>query len=198
MKEAEAKGVKIVYVDSPANYPAVATFATNNEAAGKTAGDEMLKDLEAAGVKDGTIGIISVNAATASTVAREKGFRSAFEGKGYTLLEKQYCDGDAARAKDMATNFITQGCIGIFGANEGSAVGAGNAIKESGKPVIGIGFDSSDAIKSLLKDGFLKATMVQNPAVMGENGLKKAVDVLKGTAKADGSVVDTGVSVVTK
>ncbi len=198
LKEAQAKKVQIVYVDSPAKFPAAATFATNNEAAGKTAGAEMIKNLTKAGVKSGKIGVISVNAATASTVAREKGFRAAFAGKGYTVLGSQYCDGDAARAKDIATNFITQGCVGIFGANEGSAVGTGNAIKESGKAVIGIGFDSSDAIKSLLKNGQLKATMVQNPSVMGYEGLKKAVGVLKGTVKPDGKVVDTGVSVVVK
>jgi ribose transport system substrate-binding protein len=198
LKEAQAKKVKIVYVDSPAKFPAVATFATNNEGAGAKAGNEMLQNLTKKGVKSGKIGIVSVNAATASTVAREKGFRAAFKGKGYTLLQTQYCDGDAAKAKDIATNYITQGCVGIFGANEGSAVGTGNAIKESGKPIIGIGFDSSDAIKSLIKNGFLQATMVQNPSVMGYEGLKKAVNVLKGTAKADGKVIDTGVSVVTK
>lgn len=198
LKEAQAKKVQILYVDSPANFPAVGTFATNNEAAGRTAGLEMQKNLAKAGVKKGKIGIISVNAATASTVAREKGFRAAFEGKGYTLLATQYCDGDAAKAKDIATNYITQGCVGIFGANEGSAVGTGNAIRESGQPIIGIGFDSSDAIKSLLKNGFLKATMVQNPSVMGYEGMKKVVGVLEGKVKADGKVVDTGVSVVTQ
>jgi ribose transport system substrate-binding protein len=198
LKEAQAKKVQIIYVDSPAKFAAVATFATNNEGAGNTAGLEMLKDLAKANVKKGKIGIISVNAATASTIAREKGFRAALAGKGYTLLGTQYCDGDAAKAKDIATNYVTQGCVGIFGANEGSAVGTGNAIKESGQSIIGIGFDSSDAIKSLLKDGFLKATMVQNPSVMGYEGMKKVVGVLEGKVKADGKVVDTGVSVVTK
>ncbi len=198
LKEAQAKKVQILYVDSPAKFPAVGTFATNNEGAGKTAGLEMLKNLAKAGIKKGKIGIVSVNAATASTVAREKGFRAAFAGKGFTLLATQYCDGDAAKAKDISTNYITQGCVGIFGANEGSAVGAGNAIRESGQSVIGIGFDSSDAIKSLLKEGFLKATMVQNPSVMGYEGLKKVISVLEGKVKADGKVVDTGVSIVTK
>ena len=198
LKEAVAKKVKIVYVDSPANFPGAATFATNNEAAGNTAGKEMLKNFAANGTKSGKIGIISVNAATASTVAREKGFRAAFAGKGFTLLETQYCDGDAARAKDIATNYITQGCVGIFGANEGSTVGTGNAIKESGKPIIGIGFDKSDAVLSLVKGGFLKASMVQNPDLMGYEGLKKVVGILEGKVKADGKVVDTGVSVVTK
>ena len=45
LKEAAAAGVKIVYVDSPANVDAAATFSTDNAAAGKRAGEEMLKAL---------------------------------------------------------------------------------------------------------------------------------------------------------
>jgi hypothetical protein len=114
----------------------------------------MLKGLEAAGVKEGKIGIVNVNAATASCVAREKGFRSAFEGKGFELLETQYCEGDAAKSKDIAANYITSGCVGIFGANEGSTVGIGNAIQESGGKIVGVGFDKSDTILELIKSGY--------------------------------------------
>ena len=71
LKEAAAAGVKIVYVDSPANVDAVATFSTDNAAAGKKAGEEMLKAFEAAGVTSGDIGVINVNAATDSCVKRE-------------------------------------------------------------------------------------------------------------------------------
>ena len=80
LKEAAAAGVKIVYVDSPANVDAAATFSTDNAAAGKKAGEEMLKALTDAGVTSGDIGVINVNAATDSCVKREEGFRSAFEG----------------------------------------------------------------------------------------------------------------------
>ncbi|MDE5716587.1 MAG: substrate-binding domain-containing protein, partial [Lachnospiraceae bacterium] len=62
LKEASAAGVKIVYVDSPANVDAEATFSTDNKAAGTTAGEEMIKALEAAGTTSGDIGIINVNA----------------------------------------------------------------------------------------------------------------------------------------
>lgn len=91
LREAESYGIKIIYIDSPANFPAEATFATNNVAAGTTAGNEMIKALEAKGITSGTIGIVSVNTATQSTVDREAGFRAAFEGTGFTLLETQYC-----------------------------------------------------------------------------------------------------------
>ncbi len=198
LKEAAAVGVKIVYVDSPANVEAEATFSTDNKAAGKTAGEEMRKALEAAGIKEGSIGIINVNAATDSCVMREEGFRSAFEGTGYELLETQYGEGDAAKSQSIAENYITQGVVGIFGCNEGSTTGAGNAIKASGKAdVIGVGFDKSDAILGLIDDGYLLCTMAQNPDVMGEKGVEACVKALEGESLG-GEVIDTGVSVLTK
>ena len=195
--EAESYGIKIIYIDSPANFPAEATFATNNVAAGTTAGNEMIKALEAKGITSGTIGIVSVNTATQSTVDREAGFRAAFEGTGFTLLETQYCDGDASRSKDAAANFITQGVVGLFGANEGSTVGVGNAIHESGLDIVGVGFDKSDMILQLINDGYLLCTMAQNPDVMGYEGMKAAVAVLNGETLTETNV-DTGVSVLTK
>ena len=63
LKEAKDAGIKIVYVDSPANVEAEATFSTDNEAAGETAGKEMLKALEESGITSGKIGIVNVNAA---------------------------------------------------------------------------------------------------------------------------------------
>ena len=198
LKEAAAAGVKIVYVDSPANVDAAATFSTDNAAAGKKAGEEMLKALTDAGVTSGDIGVINVNAATDSCVKREEGFRSAFEGTDFNILETQYCDGDAAKSQSSAENFITQGVVGIFGANEGSTTGIGNAIKASGKTdIIGVGFDKSDAILNLINDGYLLCTMAQNPDVMGYEGVKAAVAAINGE-DLGGAVTDTGVSVLTK
>ena len=196
LKEASDKGVKIIYVDSPANVPAEATFSTDNKAAGKTAGEEMIAALKAAGITEGSIGIINVNAATDSTVQREEGFRSAFEGTAFKILETQYCEGDASKSQSIAENYITQGVVGIFGGNEGSTTGAGNAIKASGnKNIIGVGFDKSDSIMGLISDGYLLCTMAQNPGTMGSEGVKAAVAAIKGE-KLGGKVTDTGVSVL--
>ena len=198
LKEAASSGVKLVYVDSPANVDAEATFSTDNEAAGKTAGEEMIKALTAAGITSGKIGIVNVNAATDSTVKREAGFRSAFEGTDFELMETQYGEGDAAKSQTIAENYITQGVVGIFGCNEGSTTGTGNAIKASGKSdIVGVGFDKSDAIMNLIGDGYLLCTMAQNPDVMGEEGVKAAVKALEGESLG-GAVQDTGVSVLTK
>ena len=197
LKEAEAAGVKIVYVDSPANVEAEATFSTDNTAAGKTAGETMLKALTDKGITSGKIGIVNVNAATASCVARENGFRSAFDGTGFELLETQYGEGDAAKSQGIAENYITQGVVGIFGCNEGSTNGAGNAVKAAGAEVVCVGFDKSDAIMGLIQDGYILATMAQNPDVMGAEGVKAAVAALNGE-NLGGAVTDTGVSVLTK
>jgi len=197
LKEATAAGVKIIYVDSAADYPGEQILATDNEAAGRTAGGELLEALNAKGKTTGNIGIVTVNAATASTVAREKGFRATFEGTGFNILETQYSNGDATVSKDMSANFITQGVVGLFGANEGCSVGIGNAIKEAGDQVIGVGFDTSDMILSLVNDGYVLCTMAQNPEVMGYEGMKTAAKVLNGET-VDKKYVDTGVSVIRK
>lgn len=195
LEEAEAAGVKIVYVDSPANFDAVQTLATDNKAAGKLGGEEMLKALKAGGISSGKIGIISPNAATHSNVSREEGFREAMADSGFELLETQYSEGDAAKSKDVAANYITQGCVGIFGCNEGSAVGIGNAIKEASASVMGIGFDKSDTILELVKEGSLVCTITQNPDVMGYEGIKTALKALKGETVTE-TYLDTGVSII--
>lgn len=197
LEEAEAAGVKIIYVDSPADFEAVRTLSTNNEAAGKTAGETLIAALEDKGVTSGNIGIISVNTSTDSTMKRENGFRSAFEGTDFTLLETQYCEGEAAQSQNAASNFLAQGCVALYGCNEGSTVGVGNAIKEAGDDaLVGVGFDTSDAILELINQGYLVGAMAQNPSTMGYEGVKTAVNAVDG--KDTGDDLDTGVTVVTK
>lgn len=198
LQDAIFSGIKVVYVDSPANVEAEATFSTDNVAAGKTAGETMIAALKEKGITSGDIGVVNVNTATQSCVDRETGFRSAFDGSDFNILETQYCDGDAAKSQESAQNYITQGVVGIFGCNEGSTTGAGNAIKASGSTdIIGVGFDSSDSIKSLIMDGHLLATMSQNPDQMGKLGVDACIDAVQGNSH-NGEVVDTGVSVLTK
>lgn len=197
LKEAEAAGIKIIYVDSPANVEAEATFSTDNKAGGQKAGEALKDALEEKGITSGSIGIINTNAASQSTLDREAGFRSVFEDTDYEVLETQYSEGDAAKSQSIAENYITQGVVGIFGTNEGCTVGTGNAIKASGNDtVLGVGFDKSDTILNLVKDGYLVCTMAQNPDVMGAEGVKAAVKAINGE-DLGGEVTDTGVSVIT-
>lgn len=192
-------GVKFIYVDSPANSDvALQTLATNNTNAGQLAGETLLAALTEAGVTEGKIGIANVNAATVSTQQREAGFRKAFEGTAFEVLEPVYTDGDAARSQEAATNFITDGCVALFGANEGTTVGVGNAIKAEGEDckVLAVGFDKSDAILNLVADGCLVATTAQNPYNMGYYGIQSAIAYLtEGTEEFED--MDTGVTMLT-
>ncbi|NLC32216.1 MAG: substrate-binding domain-containing protein [Clostridiales bacterium] len=198
IQQYQAEGVKFIYVDSPANTEALQILATDNQAAGKTAGEQMLEKLTADGVTEGKIGIVNVNAATTSTQQREAGFREAFEGTKFELLETQYGEGQVAPSQAIAENYITQGVVGIFGCNEGSTTGTGNAIKEASAAVVGVGFDQSDAILQLVNDGALLCTMAQNPYVMGYQGILSAASVLQGNEIVGDKDYDTGVTVVDK
>lgn len=198
LEEADAAGVKVVQVDSFFNHEnSVQKLGTDNKAAGQMAGEQLLAALTEAGVEEGTIGIVSVNTATVSTLDREEGFKAAFADTKFEILETQYCDGDAARSKDAGTNFIAQGVVGLFGANEGSCVGVGNAVAEDGGSVLAVGMDKSDAVLQLIKDGALVATMAQNPDVMGYEGIVSAVKALNGE-EVTPDYVNTGVAVLDK
>jgi len=196
LQEAADSGVMIIYVDSPANFPALQTLATDNKAAGETAGKEMLDKFAEDGITKGKIGIVNVKPDTTSCVLREEGFRAAFEGTDFEILTTQYGEGVPEKSKDIATNYITEGVVGIFAANEGGSVGTGNAIKEAGESgVIGVGFDKSDAIMELLNGGFILCSMAQNPDVMGYEGIMSASKALAGETLSP-DIVDTGVSVL--
>ena len=196
LQSAVDAGIVVVYVDSPANVPAEATFSTDNVAAGASAGEALLAALTDAGVTTGDIGIISVNPGTQSTVDRDEGFRSVFAGTDFTILETQFADGDAARSQNYATNFITLGVVGLFGANEGSSVGVGNAIREAGGTVLGGGFDASGAIMNLIEDGYLVFTTAQDPVNMGRMGVQAAINALRNGPSLNGAVQDTGAQIL--
>ena len=61
LREAESQGVKIIYVDSAADYPAEQFLATDNKAGGKKVGETLLAALNAKGVTSGMIGVVGVN-----------------------------------------------------------------------------------------------------------------------------------------
>ncbi len=198
VEEAQAQGIIVMYVDSPAAAPVPVTLSTDNYAAGKLAAQTMIAELDAAGKTSGKIGIVSVNTATNSTMNREAGFRDVFTADGrFELLTTEYKEGLAAESQEAATNFImgNPDLVGLFGANEGSTVGVGNAIKAEAPEIIGVGFDKSDAILGLLKDGTLKGAMAQNPFTMGYLGVAEAYAAINGLSTGP-AVIDTGVSVL--
>lgn len=196
LQNAKDAGIKIVFVDSPADFECVQILATDNEAAGKTAGEKMIEDLKERNITKGNIGIIGVTKDTASCVAREKGFRAAFKGTGFKLLSTFYMGTDVQAAKKAVDGFASKKCVGIFGANEGATSATGSRVKETGDNIEIVGFDTSDTVLGYISEGIISATMAQNPGTMGYEGLKTAVKALQGE-DTGAENIDTGVSVIT-
>lgn len=199
IEKAKAAGIKVVLVDSGANTEAYdAFFFTDNGAAARTAADELAKVING----QGKVAIINAQAGAGTTMTRENEFKAQMASKypGVTIVGTQYSDGDATRALNIATDFMTANpdLAGIYACNEGSTTGAGNGIEQAGKAgkVRFVGFDWSANTKALVERGVLDASMVQNPYQMGYQGVQAAVDLVQG--KSVQRRVDTGVTVANK
>lgn len=198
VKAAKDKGVKIVYVDAPSTEEAVTTLATDNYAAGKLAGETMLEELKAFGIQSGSIGIVGVTPLTITTTDREQGFRDVIEKDNrFKIIGTVYGESYPDNSQQVTENLIRQNddLVGLFGTNEGSTIGVGNGIKNSGKKIIGIGFDYTEEIHRLLEEEILRAVFVQNPYTMGYLGMAEAYAALKGFDTGP-SFFNTGVTQV--
>ena len=198
LEEAVDAGVKIIYVDATATVPASATYATDNFAGGKQAGEYMKKVLDEAGVTEGTIGIVDAQAGVESCENRYQGFASVFEGTDFVLGERQYSDGDNAKAQELANTLIANGVVAIYGTNDGATNGAAAAVKDAeanGETIYCVGWDKSDSNIAHVEGGELLAFMAQNPNVMGEMAID-AVVAMENGEDLGGETVDTGVSTV--
>ena len=198
LQEALDEGIKIIYVDAPATLEATATYATDNYAGGVQAGEYMKKVLDEAGVTEGTIGIVDAQAGVDSCENRYQGFASVFEGTDFVLGERQYSDGDNAKAQELANTLIANGVVAIYGTNDGPTNGAAAAVADAardGETIYCVGWDKSDSNIAHVEGGELLAFMAQNPNVMGEDAIDAVVRSERGEDLA-GEVVDTGVSTV--
>lgn len=196
LKRAAEAGVKIVYVDNAATFTGVATLLTDNEVAGRLAGQTMLKALKEANITSGVIGL-GANTVARNGVLRDKGFREAFVGTPFTVAPTVPMDGKRENIKEMVIEHPEY--IAFFGANEQITGVISKQVKESGSKQIIVGFDTSDYTLSMIHEGVIYATMQQNPKKMGHDGLIIAFKSLKGEYKEPpGKIIDTGVEVITR
>lgn len=196
LEKAAQAGVKIVFVDNAAEFDCVAFLATNNELAGVIAGETMQKALSDAGITSGTIGLAVNKSNVTSTALRVKGFRKAFEGGNFQLTETFFMEDDPQRLKNFAAEHPEY--VAFFGSNERTALALGEQILESHSKQIVVGFDTSDAVLNLMSEGALYATMQQKPQLMGYNGMKIALEAVKGTRTDKNVKIDTGITVLYK
>ena len=80
---------------------------------------------------------------------------------------------------------------GIFGTNEGSAIGVVNGVRELGaKGVTIVGYDSGKAQTDAIREGLMAGAITQNPIGIGYETVKAAVAAAKGEAVP--AQIDTG------
>ena len=128
LEKAAAKGVKIVYVDNPSEFDSLAFLATDNEAAGKIAGETLKKHLEESGITEGTIGLTANKDNVTSTNLRNQGFRAAFEGSNFTLADVFYMEDNDQSLKNYVAEHPEY--VAFFGSNERTARNIGEQMRE--------------------------------------------------------------------
>ncbi|MBR2499866.1 MAG: ABC transporter substrate-binding protein [Clostridia bacterium] len=178
LEKAAARGIKIVGFDSGVDSDiVVATAATDNKAAASLAADKMA---EAIGNK-GKIGMIVQDQTSMTGRDRRDGFRERIETNypEIEIVDIQYGEGDHTKSADAAKAIISANpdVVGMYGANEGSAIGVVLALEELGKTdkIKAVGFDSGKKQVDAIREGTMYGAVTQNPLMIGYKAVEAAV-----------------------
>lgn len=196
-KKAADNKIPVVTFDSNVRGGLEKSFiATDNEAAAGKAAEFMAKEI---GYK-GKVAIVAHNAGTSTAIEREKGFREVMKKyPDIKILNTQFSDGDKSKALSITQDIMLANpdLKGIFGTNEGAAVGAARAVEEkkAQDKVVLVGFDSSEDEVKYIKKGVMRGLVTQHPYMMGYKTIKTAVSVLNN--KPVDKRIDTGSVLVT-
>ncbi|HUX12323.1 MAG TPA: ABC transporter substrate-binding protein [Spirochaetia bacterium] len=206
VKKAKEAGIPVVIIDSlltgdSSNY--VSFLATDNDAAGRACAKTMIELVKAkTGSDTGKIAVMSYVAGVGSEIGRVGGFKDYIaKNSKLQIVTTQYSNSDQVTALNQTTNVLASNpdLVGIFGANEPTAIGMGRAISQAGiaGKIIAVGFDGSSVLANFVKDGTLQAICVQSSFNMGYLGVKTAYDVAI-AKKTVPEKVDTGFVMATK
>ncbi len=200
VKRAFESGIPVVIVDSGLAEGADGTFqaflSTDNCTAGKLVAQAMIDD---AGT-EGKVAVMSYVAGVGSELGRVGCFVEHLNANSdLEIVGPFYSQSQMATALNQTTDILAANSdlVGIFGANEPTAVGMGRALIQSGKAgtLTAIGFDGNGDLQDFVRDGTLLATAVQGSFQMGELGVNAVIDVINGNGV--NSFIDTGVVLVT-
>ncbi|GAB7522369.1 substrate-binding domain-containing protein [Paraburkholderia sp. 2C] len=191
LKRAQNSKIPIIAFDSgvDSNIP-LTTCATDNIAAAALAADKMAELIG----NSGEVGVIVHDQTSRTGIDRRDGFLNEMKSKhpGIKIVSVQYGGGDHLKSAEIAKAMIqaNPNIKGIFGANEGSAEGAAIGVKESGKKLVLIGYDSGKEQKEDINSGLMAGAITQNPIGIGKCVVDSAVKALKGEKLP--KKVDTG------
>jgi ribose transport system substrate-binding protein len=192
LEDARSRNIPVIAFDSgvEGDIP-VTTAATDNKAAAAEAANRLSELL---GGK-GKVALVVHDQTSRTGIDRRDGFIEWMKANapGITLLPPQYGGGDQAKSADITKSIIASNpdVAGIYGANEGSAIGVVKGVEEAGKKGIKIvGFDSGKAQIDAIKDGTMAGAITQNPVGIGEQTVAAAMKVIRGESVP--KVIDTG------
>ncbi|PWU47708.1 BMP family ABC transporter substrate-binding protein [Micromonospora globispora] len=192
LQQAKSAKIPVIAFDSgvDSDIP-VTTASTDNKAAAAEAAKHMSDLL---GGK-GKVALVVHDQTSRSGIDRRDGFLEWMKANapGITVLPPQYGGGDQAKSADITKSIIAANpdIAGIYGSNEGSAIGVIKGVEESGKKGIKIvGFDSGKAQIDAIKNGTMAGAITQNPIGIGQQLVIAAMKAIKGENQP--KVIDTG------
>ena len=191
LKKAQAAKIPVIAFDSgvDSDIP-LTTTTTDNLAAAGLAADKMAELIG----KAGEVALVVHDQTSRTGIDRRDGFLNRMKGTypNVKIVSVQYGGGDQLKSTEI-TKAILQAnpnIKGIFGANEGSAIGVLNAAKEMKRKIVVIGYDSGKQQKAAVASGEMAGAITQNPVGMGYKTVEAAVKALKGEKLP--KIIDTG------
>lgn len=195
VKSAVRAKIPVVVFDSALDSEEPVSFvATDNRAAGKLAGEHMVKLLSG----KGRVVVLRYQEGSASTHAREEGFLEALKDAPdiQVVSDNQYAGATTESAHQASESLLMaqaagQGKVdGVFTPNESSTFGMLLALTKAGLAgkLKFVGFDASNKLVAALQAGHIDGLVVQDPFNMGYLAVKTMVLHLEHepiTAKVD-------------
>jgi ribose transport system substrate-binding protein len=191
LQQAKDVNIPVVAFDSgvDSDIP-VATASTDNLAAAALAADKMAELIGG----EGKIALVVHDQTSRTGIDRRDGFVNRIKEAHpkIEIVATEYGDGDHLKSTEI-TKAILQAnpdLKGVFGANEGSAIGVLNGAKEMNRQLVIIGYDSGAQQKQAIRDGAMAGAITQNPVGIGYKTVEAAVKATKGEAVEKN--IDTG------
>lgn len=193
LEQAKAEGIPVIGFDSgvDSDIP-VTTAATDSVASAALAADKMVELIGGSG----EVAVVAHDQTSRTGIDRVKGFTDQIKSKypNVKIVDTQYGGGDQLKSTDITKAIIAAypNIKGIFGANEGSAIGVLNGVKELKKigKITVIGYDSGKAQKDAIRDGSMAGAITQDPIGIGTKCIEAAVKAIAGETLP--KLIDTG------
>ena len=181
LDRAQEQGIPIIAFDSGVESDIPLTLAaTDNVEAAALAADKLAELIG----DSGKVAVVGHDQTSRTGIDRVEGFVNRMKDAhpNIEVVTVQYGAGDQLQSTEITKSIITANpdLKGIFGTNEGAAIGVVNGVRETNSEVVIIGYDSGAQQKQAIRDGVMAGAITQNPLGIGYETVAAAVKALKG------------------